>query len=263
MDRSHPLLRQRIIFILITALFIALTVSAVVFFMVNVRVRTVTVENCVYSNEHAVIEAANIKEGTHSYAISKSKIAEAVKKQNTYVSDVRIKRTGITSISIILTEDKPCFYLEFEGRYLVLSSSLRVLDEYAGIEDMAHIALAPISIAPISEASPGKALVFSEGYEDDGKECIDILSQIAEGKLFGTITHADLSKRFDIRITYKDKYEIRFGSPKNFSKKLALVIDTIAFLEDPANNYSGAKGIIRASVNGETSFEPTGAVVGE
>ena len=260
MDKSHPLLKRRLTFLLITVLSIAITVCAIVLFLVKVRVKTVTVENCVYTNEQKILEAAAIKEGPHSYAISKKKIAADIIAQNPYVSDVRIKRTGATSISIIITEDIPCFYLKFGDRYIVLSSTLRVLDKYENKEDMAHMSIAPISISPISEAPLGKTIVFAEGFEDNGKECIQTLSAIAESTLLGTLTNADLSKRFDMRITYKDKYEIRFGSSKNFGKKLSLVIDTIAFLEDPANNYSGAKGIIRANVNGETSFEPTGAI---
>lgn len=260
MDASHPLLKRKLTFFLITILSVAITVCAIVFFLTKVRIHTVTVENCVYSNEQTVLDAAAIKDGTHSYAISKKKIADAIIAQNPYVSDVRIKRTGATSISITITEDTPCFYINLSGEYIVLSSTLRVLDKYASKEDMAHLSIAPISIVPVKEAPMGKTLVFAQGFEDEGNECIEILSEIAAGKLFGTITNADLSQRFDIRVTYQDKYEIRFGSSKNFTKKLSLVIDTITFLEDPANNYSGAKGIIRANVNGETSFEPTGAV---
>ena len=131
MQRSRPLLRIRIIFLLITAAFIIFTVGAVVLFLMNVRIQTVTVENCVYSDEQSIISAAGIKKGTHSYAIDKEEIAKSIKEKNSYVSDVRVKRTGPTSLVLILTEDPPCFRTLYENRYLVLSAGLRVLDEYS------------------------------------------------------------------------------------------------------------------------------------
>ena len=263
MQRSRPLLRIRIIFLLITAAFIIFTVGAVVLFLMNVRIQTVTVENCVYSDEQSIISAAGIKKGTHSYAIDKEEIAKSIKEKNSYVSDVRVKRTGPTSVVLILTEDPPCFRTLYENRYLVLSAGLRVLDEYSSPEESPHVGIAPIKLMPIESAELGKEITFTEENEGDRSEYISMLSAIHTSLLEGNVTSADISCRFDIRITYKDKYEIRFGSPKNFEKKLALVIDTVLFLEDPENNYSGAKGIIRANVDGETSFEPTGAISGQ
>ena len=263
MQRSRPLLRIRIIFLLITAAFIIFTVGTVVLFLMNVRIQTVTVENCVYSDEQSIISAAGIKKGTHSYAIDKEEIAKSIKEKNSYVSDVRVKRTGPTSVVLILTEDPPCFRTLYENRYLVLSAGLRVLDEYSSPEEAPHVGIAPIKLMPIESAELGKEITFTEENEGDRSEYVSMLSAIHTSLLEGNVTSADISCRFDIRITYKDKYEIRFGSPKNFEKKLALVIDTVLFLEDPENNYSGAKGIIRANVDGETSFEPTGAISGQ
>ena len=263
MQRSRPLLRIRIIFLLITAAFIIFTVGAVVLFLMNVRIQTVTVENCVYSDKQSIISAAGIKKGTHSYAIDKEEIAKSIKEKNSYVSDVRVKRTGPTSVVLILTEDPPCFRTLYENRYLVLSAGLRVLDEYSSPEEAPHVGIAPIKLMPIESAELGKEITFTEENEGDRSEYVSMLSARHTSLLEGNVTSADISCRFDIRITYKDKYEIRFGSPKNFEKKLALVIDTVLFLEDPENNYSGAKGIIRANVDGETSFEPTGAISGQ
>jgi hypothetical protein len=192
--------------------------------------------------------------------ISKDKISDAIKKKNPYVSDVRIKRRGIDTLIITVTEDKPNFYMEFGGRYLVLSAELRVLDEYARREDMPFADISPIKIDHVRNAELGKVPVFEEEFRADALEYVSFLTKINESPLAGCITSADFTLRFDIRMVYKDKYEIRFGSPENFEKKLSLVARTIAFLEDPANNYSGAKGIIRATVDGETSFEPTGAI---
>ena len=265
-DKDHPLLTNRIRYFLITAFFIIFTVVCVIFFLVNVRIKAVEFENCVYSELAKVEEVANIKLGTHSYAIDKAKISKAIKDANPYVTDVRIKRTGISSISVILTEDAPRFYIERGEKYVILSETLRVLAKYDSPSEYAHLPVHPIFLMPIEKDELGKTIVFQEPEEDEevplsrlcAEDAFYILSQISESALSGTITHADLSNRFDLRFTYKDKYEIRFGAPRGFTEKLALVIKTIAYLENPENSYSAAKGIIHASVEGETSFEATG-----
>ena len=271
MHNEHPLFNMKLRYFLITAAFIALAVAAVVFFLLKVRIETVNIENCVYSVEADVEKAANIKKGTHSYAIDKSKISKAIKSANPYVTDVRIKRTGISSIDIILTEDAPCFYIERGGKYVILSQTLRVLAKYDSLAECAHLSVHPILLMPVAEAEIGKTLVFEKNEDENGEKDISVLSSedafallstLAESELSGKITGADLSDRFNIRFTYKDKYEIRFGAPRSFESKLALVIKTIAYLENPENSYSTAKGIIHARVDGETSFEPTGMIEG-
>jgi hypothetical protein len=264
MGNEHPLLKRKLQFYLMTAGFIIITVAAIVFFLVNVRIQTVDIENCVYSAEASVLKAANIKPGTHSYGIDKAKITKAIKSANPYVTDVRIKRTGLTSLSITLTEDAPCFYIEKGGKYVVLSETLRVLAKHDSLSECAH-KVNPIGLMPVAEAELGKTVVFEKPDEENpdlsllsGEDAFEILGKISESDISGKITGIDFSNRFDLRVTYKDKYEILFGAPRSFDEKLALVIKTIAHLENPKNGYSSAKGIIHASVVGETSFEPTG-----
>lgn len=291
MSNDHPLFKRKMQFFMITAFFVVLTAAFIVFFLLNVRIQTVELENCVYSQEETVLKAANIKKGTHSYGIDKNKIAKAIKSKSPFVTDVRIKRTGLTSVSIILTEDAPRFYIDHEGYYVLLSETLRALYECASLSECPdHWSIYPIELMPIEKVEIGKTVVFKaipeveEGkngsantdsgddeYEGDesessqspisilpGEDAIDMLTKISSSPLSGTLTHADLSDRFDIRFTYKNKYEIRFGAPRGFDEKLELVIKTIAYLENPENEASSAKGIIHANVIGETSFESTG-----
>jgi len=146
----------------------------------------------------------------------------------------------------------------------VLSETLRVLAKHDSITECEH-KVNPIALMPVAKADLGKTLVFEEPDEENpdlsllsGDSALEILGKISDSALSGKITGVDFSDRFNLRITYKNKYEIRFGAPRGFDEKLALVIKTVAHLEDPENGYSGAKGIIHASVIGETSFEPTG-----
>ena len=90
MQNEHPLFQRKLQYFAITAFFIVFAVACIVFFLVNVRIKTVDIENCTYSERASVLTAANIKTGTHSYAIDKDKIADAIKKSNPYVIDVRI-----------------------------------------------------------------------------------------------------------------------------------------------------------------------------
>ena len=59
-DNDHPLLANRVRYFLITAFFIVFTVAFVVFFLVNVRIKTVTYERLFYSELAKVEKAAKV-----------------------------------------------------------------------------------------------------------------------------------------------------------------------------------------------------------
>ena len=258
---THPLMRRRLTYFLITSFFLISTVIAVLFFLIICRIGTVNIQNCVYSNQQNVLDSSKAKVGMHIYAIDKEKMEEKIKEANPYVSDVYITRTGLRTLNITLTEDKPSFYIEQNGKFVILSQTLRVLEIVPNKAEAIAKKAAQILLPPANDALLREELSFKEEYAEyyDG-ECIGVLSAIAESYLSGNITYADLSEKFNICVTYKDKYEIRLGSPKDIEEKLSLVSETITFLEDPINRFSTAKGIIHASIAGETSFEATGSI---
>lgn len=263
--QTDPLYQIKLRYFIISAFFLVATVAFVVIFMLFFRIHNIEIENCLYSSQDSVLASTQLKNGTHIYAIDKSDIAAKIMKENPYVSNVRITRKGAQTLCISITEDAPRFYIIHDDKYVVLSGKLRVLAEFELLGEMSSLSVAPISIPTVKEATMGKTVVFEKESEENGKECIELLSLVEDSALAGCMTAADLSQRFDLRFTYKDKYEIRFGSPTKFESKLSLVIDTIKALEDPLNGYSTAKGIIHASVTNnsgvaETSFEPTGSI---
>lgn len=256
--KASPLLKRRITTFVISAFFLVATVFLSVFFLFFCRIQSVSVENCVYSSEDNIISSANIKIGSHSYSINKNKIAESIKAQNPYVSAVRIKRTSPRSVKIILTEETPYFYTVYGEKCLVLSKTLRLLSEYEKDADISFLTANKIFLPQIKEAELGKNVVFDN--ISDGQRAMEAISLIFASELAENITLSDVSEKFDIRFTYKNKYDIRFGSFKNISENLTLVINTVEYLEDHANGYQYVKGIIHASVPGETSFEATGTI---
>ncbi len=260
MNDTHPLRKSKLRSFAITAFFFTATALTVLIFLTFCRVKTINIENCVFSDKQTIMESGKVKVGMHIYALDKEKMEERIKAANPYVSDVYITRTGFTTLNITLTEDAPRFYIEQDGNYIVLSETLRVLEICPSKAEMSGLSVAEISLPTVKSAHLKQTLVFEETTSSYGEECIDILEEIAASPLSGTITYADLSEKFDLRVTYKDKYDIRFGSPRSLSQKLTLVAETIAYLEDPINRFSTAKGIIHASVIGETSFEATGAL---
>mgnify|MGYP003430844631 CR=1 FL=1 len=260
MNDQHPLRKSKLTSFAITAFFLIVTVLTVLIFLAFCRVKTVNIENCVFSDKQTVMKAGKINVGMHIYALDKEKVEERIKEANPYVCDVYITRTGMTTLNITLTEDAPGFYIEQDGKYIVLSETLRVLEICNSKAEFPTSSVAQISLPPVETAVLKKTLEFKEDWVSYGKECIEILEAIAASGLSGTLTYADISEKFDLRVTYKDKYDIRFGSPYKLSEKLSLAVETIEYLEDPINRLSTAKGIIHASVIGETSFEATGAI---
>lgn len=256
--KANPLLKRRLTTFFISAFFLVVTLFSVVFFLFFCRIKTVKAENFIYSSEENIVKSAGIKLGSHSYSINKSKIAEAVISKNPYISSVRIKRTSPSSITIIVTEEAPRFYFIYGEKCLVLSESLRVLSEYQSVDDISFANIHEIHLPAVKDAAVGKKITFENAK--DGKTVFDAIKTVFSSKISDGITGADLSEKFDMRFTYKDKYDIRFGSFKNIDVNISMVEETVEYLENPVNGYAYAKGILHARIPDETSFEPTGVV---
>ncbi len=260
-EKPSALFKMRLTTFLISALFLAVTLSSTVFFIFFCRIQDVDVVGLAYSDKEKIISAADIKTGTHLYSISKEKIESRIKASNPYVADVRIKRTGPTSISLILTEEAPRFYCKNGEKYLVLSGTLRVLTLFDNESEARAAAPCELLLPDISEAKIGSTVVFSDAY--DGSRTTEAIEKILASSISEDITFFDAHEKFDIRFTYKDKYEVRFGAFGNIEENLPLVINTVAYLENEANGYALAAGIIHASTPGQTSFETTGTLAND
>lgn len=237
---------------IIKAAFILLTAVLILAFLFFCRIKTVTVENNVYSATEDILSASGVSKGKHIYSIDKDAITAAIMAKNPYVRSVSVRRSLPSTLRIIVTEDSPVFYTASGGKFYLLSSSLRVLEEAESAYGLSSKGVIPIMLPEIKTASVGKKLVFTGGNSDFYSELVDtfLSSEIAAG-----LSSISISQKFDISAVYKSKYTLVFGSYENLEKKLYFCKKSIAYVE---SNMPGVSGKMFATGTDEVSFLVTG-----
>ena len=238
---------------LIRVLFVLSALVFVVLFLALCRIKTVTVEGNEYSSSESVVSSAAIKLKSHIYSIDKDAIEKRIKAANPYVVSVAVRRRLPSTLRLIVTEDKPSFYSLIGDKFCVISCDMRVLETADSATELSSRGLIPIMLPEVKSAEPGKKIIFT----DDGGYAADttLIKTIMSSELSKDVTSVDISRRFNINVTYKSKYTIVFGNAENLTKKINFCLKTIKYLEE---SMPGVSGIIHAERSDETSFEITG-----
>ena len=247
--------------------FTAVAIALSVLFLITCRVETVSVENNSVVPQPTVLDAANIKTGRHLYSLNKAKIQSNILNSSPYVKSVSIERKLPSTVQIWVEEYDLSYYIEYEGRYYLVTRDLLVLEETT-VEDATAKGAVPLSLPKLKDPkinkensnapkvlTPMQTLSFKT--TSDLKWSQTLLRAIAETDFADKITSVDLSDSFDIQITIWDKYTVRLGNEKDFEKKLARVENALEYLSE---SMYALTGILHAEKDAPITFELTGTI---
>ena len=118
--------------ILIRLLVIILVFFAVLFYMLNIRVKNIYIIGNEATSDVEIIEAAGIENYPKIYRISKNKMKNAIQKLP-LVEDVKIKRNIFGKVTIKVEESKILFYYKYDNKFIT-STGARIenKNEYLG-----------------------------------------------------------------------------------------------------------------------------------
>lgn len=239
----------------ITLIFAAVAALVLVWFFALCRIGTVTVEGCVRADADKLVSESGLSTGSHVYAINKGKIASRLSASDPYVASVTVRRKLPKTLRLIVTEYCPAYYVEQNGRILVLSPDLSVLeirDDVPSYEGTARLLLPGAFAYAVGETlAPEDPEAFATVRE--------ILTVLEASELAGSLTEIDLREKFDVKVLYKNLYTVVFGSYRGIENKLALCIRTIFTLENDVN-LQNQTGVLTYRDENHTSFLPTGTV---
>ena len=238
--------------------FTSVTLLCVIFFLFGCRIKTISVENTAIAEEEAILEAIGIKTGRHIYAISKEKISAAAAGTSPYIKAVTVKRRLPSKLRIVVEEYEPLYSTEHDGAYLILSDTLRVLENTPDKAAAAEKAGTLVILPEIKTAEVGKTLVFTD--QDDGNAAAVILSVFHDAAFPDKPAWIDVSEKFDITANLMNKYTLFYGDSEKLSTKIETSLRAIRYLTE---NMYGVTGNLYATGNTGASFEITGVAESE
>jgi len=252
---------------LIVFAFVTVSVVLSIWFLVACRVNTVLVENTVAVPQPTILDAANVKAGRHLYAVSEAQIERRITASSPYVKSVTLKRKLPSTLRILVEEYDLSYYIEYEGRYYLLTHELLVLEETTPEDALAKgavpLLLTKLKDPKISKDEPDapKVLTPMQTLEFQVKADLALsqrfLHALAESDFAEKISAVDLSDHFDLQVQISDKYTLLLGNEKDFEKKIERAEHALDYLSE---SMYALTGILHAEKDAPVTFEITGTI---
>lgn len=173
--------------------------------------------NTLYSSEE-IIEESGISIGMNLYAINKKASKASVMNSFPYVGDVTVRRTLPSTVTLRITEEPPKYYTEIYGEYFVLSTALRVLERSEDFEYIKNKNLMPLLLPDVKYAVVGEKVGFRSDLSFDYLDAL--LKSIEACEVSEKLTKIDVSSKYNIYVTYEDRFRIYLGTSADTDTKL-------------------------------------------
>ncbi|MBS6184914.1 MAG: FtsQ-type POTRA domain-containing protein [Clostridium celatum] len=201
------------------------------------NIKAITFKGNVTISSELLLSEVNDRIGLNIFTVNERKIREEILK-NRYVSTVDIKRKGINTLEINITEEAPVYYINNGVELLIINNDLEVLEEVDNIDGRNLVEVKGIDLSVKDD----------ENRVDEFNSYKSILTNfypfISQNRESIYLSSLDVSNIVDI-IGYIGNVEILFGDDSDLYNKMENVYRIM--LDD---NINIAKGYINVSFNG-------------
>lgn len=201
------------------------------------NIKSITFKGNVTISSEVLLSGVSDRIGLNIFTVNEKDIKEEVLK-NRYVSTVDIKRKGINTLEINITEEAPVYYINNGIELLIINNDLEVLEEVDNIEGRNLVEIKGIDLSVKDDES--RADEFNS-YKNILTNFYPFISKNRESIYLSSL---DVSNIVNI-IGYIGNVEIFFGDDSDLYNKMENVYRIM--LDD---NINIAKGYINVSFNG-------------
>lgn len=201
------------------------------------NIKAITFKGNVTIASEVLLSGVSDRIGLNIFTVNEKDIKEEVLK-NRYVSNVDIKRKGINTLEINITEEAPVYYINNGIELLIINNDLEVLEEVDNIEGRNLVEIKGIDLSVKDDES--RADEFNS-YKNILTNFYPFISKNRESIYLSSL---DVSNIVNI-IGYIGNVEIFFGDDSDLYNKMENVYRIM--LDD---NINIAKGYINVSFNG-------------
>ena len=201
------------------------------------NIKAITFKGNVTISSEVLLSEVSDRIGLNIFTVNERKIREEILK-NRYVSTVDIKRKGINTLEINITEEAPVYYINNGVELLIINNDLEVLEEVDNIDGRNLVEVKGIDLSVKDD----------ENRVDEFNSYKSILTNfypfISQNRESIYLSSLDVSNIVNI-IGYIGNVEILFGDDSDLYNKMENVYRIM--LDD---NINIAKGYINVSFNG-------------
>ena len=203
-------------------------IFVIIFMALFLKIEHIEVKGNERYTKEQLIQESGISVGQNLYAINKKTAENLIVSEYPYVSDVVIRRKLPSTLNFKISEDKPKYYTEICGEYFILSDTLRVLERTTELPGTEENPITQIWFSDIKSAIVGESMTFDKELTFDYIH--KFLQAISEQEAGEKLTSIDLTQKYNIYVTYQDRFRIYLGDNTETEMKLT-------FAELMINNF--------------------------
>ena len=207
----------------------AIIIFFIVCFVFFFKVKTVEIVGASKYSPDLLIIKSGITAGENLYAYSESGVEETLMLRYPYISNVKLKRRWPDKIILEIEEEKAVYATEIYGETLILSKSLRILENPDTSID--SIELLKLVLPDIDRALVGNKPVFSKNADYIEKTLASIMSS----SIADNLSYIDLRNKFSVSFLIGNTYKIKCGDTSDLPLKLTMTEKILASGQIPAN----------------------------
>lgn len=206
-----------IFLVTVTALFFLIMAFQNLFDIKDIKVNGISAT--VPYDAEDISKFLDIKKGTNLITYNSRKAESALMYEFPYIEEITVKKKFPKTLEINITENKGTLFIELGEDIFILSSNGKVLEI---VDDPFYDGRirTELIVNGVKRCVCGEYIVF------DKNETLEILSSITEQLdkhgVAGKMTKLDIRDKFDVRLMYDNRFDIRFGTFENAENKIKL-----------------------------------------
>ena len=179
-------------------------------------------------------ESSGITDKSVIFFVREKKVENLLKSRYPYIKEVKLEKDFPSTVNIVITEEVPKFYFEYDGEYFVITDEMKILEifkdkqrMFSRCPDLKHIYLPPIGRAMLSET-------LELASDKDTRHIGELLIAFSGWSEYDKIDGINMESRFDVYLEYDKRLTLKFGSKKDIGTKLNFALGILAVYSDQA-----------------------------
>lgn len=158
-----------------------------------------------------------LEKGMHLFGFDRKSTEQTARYALSDFDSVHIRYSFPDGVVFEVKEAEPVLYVSVSGSYYILSEGLRVLMVTADGEYVDSLRLKRVLIDGITSCVAGEFVETDNGCDEILKQLCSVLE---EEECFDEAADLDVSHRFDLTFTYKQRFRVKLGDADNLTVKI-------------------------------------------
>lgn len=211
------------------AAFLALCLALVFAMSIFFRVSRIEVRGNAYYSSDEIISASGIEEGDNLFFINQFSVMSRLFSRLPYVESASVTRYLPNRVIIDISESQALAYIELDGQYWAIDRSCKLLAQASEGE-----AASLIRVSGITPVNPAVGETLTTGSSDAGKTeyLSEILDQIQQRGLTGSVTRIDMSDAANPKFDYTERFTVELGPQGDTEYQFGKLLGAVAQLTE-------------------------------